>query len=122
MTKPGTSIALTLDQKSLETMATGSLTGIVIEMMNTLGHGYILPERLVLKFPQTSAEWKKRYHGPDFIVIPEYTLPCLIQCMLNLQVQGVNVTVAIPVKEDKDLWETFASAPPVPPHPPTKSA
>jgi len=86
-------IEIVLDQSTLETIATGSLTGLVITAMNEKGHSYYLPEHVTLRFPQTSLEWRLKNGGPDNIVVPEYTIPCLLSSVLNLISKGVKLNI-----------------------------
>lgn len=96
---PCTVIEISLDQSTLEKMACGSLTGMVSQAMKAWG--YLLPEHLILIFPQTSLEWRRKNGGPDSTIVPEYTIPHLLDCVLKLRDQGVKIEINFTGRKEK---------------------
>lgn len=77
---------LDIDEKFLETCATGTLLGTIAK-----GHNFGVPKEVVLAFPQTSLQWRHRHGGPAQWIINEYVIPCLLDDVLKLREWGVDV-------------------------------
>jgi len=80
---------ITLDQKFLEVLGTGSLIG-------RLAVDYDLAQltEVELRFPQTTLEWRRKHGGPDSYIIPEFAIACLLEDVLNLLRRGVQISVS----------------------------
>ena len=76
-----------LTPEDLETFATRSLTGLLVTRFNEI------PKELNLVFTQTTMNWKRENGGPDHWVLPEHTLPCLMEDIVSLIQQGVKIQV-----------------------------
>lgn len=79
-----------VDQKFLETCATGTLLGTVFKMSESSGG---LPGEVVLVFPQTSLAWRRENGGPDELIVNEFVIPCLVEDVMALLSRGVKVSV-----------------------------
>lgn len=73
-----------VNQKFLETFGTRSLSG---QLKNWPA------DEVELVFPQTSLSWRQDHNGPDNWIMPEYSIPCLIEDILSLISKGVKVSV-----------------------------
>ena len=76
-----TSITIVLDEQTHFNMGSRSLVGKVG-----------LAKEVLLVFPQTSMEYRKK-HGPNQWFIPEYVMMCILEDVLFLTSQGVSISI-----------------------------
>lgn len=84
-------ISMTMDEKLLETFASGSLIGNLLK-----DHKFSEIDDVELVFPQSTLHWRQQNRGPKIYLIPEYTVPLLIEDVLKLLELGIKVTVKTP--------------------------
>jgi hypothetical protein len=83
-----------ISEKFLESCATATLIGTIVMQNN------ILPNRVVLVFPQTSPAWRRNNNGPRHYVMPEYTVHLLIEDVLSLVRRGIEVRIEVTICDD----------------------
>jgi hypothetical protein len=76
-----------INQRFLESCATATLIGTVVKD----GEPLTSVTKVVLEFEQTSLWWRQAHGGPDSLIVPEYTIGCLIEDVLSLQARGIIV-------------------------------
>lgn len=59
-----------------------------------------LPKKVVLVFPQTSAEWRKKNYYPRKVSLWEFSIPRLIEDVVLLVSKGVFVSIETPMNVD----------------------
>jgi hypothetical protein len=82
-----TECRIEITEKFLESCGTRTLVGTIFSQV---GHW---PTKVVLVFPQTSLGWRQHNGGPKHYVMPEYTIPLLIEDVLSLVQRGVEVSI-----------------------------
>lgn len=80
---------LYFDQTRLETIGTGSILGLLLEQWQ---EGK-LPNKVVLEFPQSSLEKRRKTGGPEALLVWEYTIPCILKDVLRLIEMGILVEI-----------------------------
>ena len=79
-----------IDQAFLVTAGAGTLLGTTA----TVSELRDLTE-VELFFPQTTTAWRKENGGPDTYIMPEFSIPLLIEDILKLQEMGIEVTISM---------------------------
>lgn len=87
--RPTRLLNILIDQKFLETCATGTLLGTIFQQNPESTY----PEEVVLIFPQTTLGWRRKNGGPDQLIVNEFVIPLLIEDILHLKEHGVQVRV-----------------------------
>lgn len=82
-----------ITKEVMETMGSGSLTGLLVHKLSNLGLDYSILSEVVLVFKQTSLEWRRNNGGPDQWIMPEFSIMCLLEGVMWLNKQGIRVTV-----------------------------
>ena len=84
-----------LNEKVLDTFGACSLTGGI-----TNARPKSFPKDVTIVFEETSIGWKRQNGGPNYWIIPEYAINCLIEDILYLvESRGVKFTLK---KVEKD--------------------
>ena len=77
---------LKLTKAVLETIATHSLEGMLLEQ------GVIDPCAITICFEESTMDWRRRHKGPDSVIIPEFVPRCLCASIVNLIKKGYSIT------------------------------
>jgi hypothetical protein len=83
-----------LTKERIETMGDHSLEGELFEIDGFPGPNKEEVE-LTLKFDQSSIQWRQQNGGPDLYIFPEYTIPCLMESVINLTLRGVKINIKL---------------------------
>jgi hypothetical protein len=74
-----------VSKEEFQRMGSGSLVGKVAEKFP--------PSEVIIKFEQTSLNWRKCNGGPDEIIVPEYLPMCLCGDIVDLIRLGYRLTI-----------------------------
>lgn len=91
---------LYITQETMETLGAGSLTGMLVHKLKDLGLDISILSELELVFKQTSVEWRKKNNGPNYWIMPEFSIMCLMESVLWLNKQNIRVTVEEEIIKD----------------------
>jgi hypothetical protein len=87
---PKETIQIYLSNLELDTIGSYSLQGQIGERVN---FQFNKIGKLELVFYQTSTNWRKDNNNPDFWLLPEYVIPCLLESILDIQKLGIEVVI-----------------------------
>lgn len=88
-------LSIELTQEQLQNMGADSLEGLITKEIGK--YDYEIPSKVLLVFPQKSLRWKKENNGPDILMVPEHTIPTLLESVMSLVENGWNIHISMPV-------------------------
>lgn len=82
-----------LRKEQFKTWGSNSLEGICVK------HGIMEPQRVMLRFHQTSTGWRHKNGGADLYIVPEFMPFCLVDSILRMTARGFQFEIETVEKE-----------------------